>query len=58
MSVLLRVFTRQVAMQSIPQIPAAPEAGEAKPERLASDVVYQGMTIVEAVWLLVSLWGF
>ena len=45
-------------MQSVPQIPAAPEAGEAKPERLTSDIVYQGVTIAAMVWLLVSLWGF
>lgn len=43
---------------SIPQIPAARQTGEVKPERLTSDIVYQGMTIAAVLWLLVSMWGF
>jgi hypothetical protein len=45
-------------MQFIPQIPAARQSGETKPDRLTSDLVYQSMTIAAMLWLLVSLCGF
>jgi hypothetical protein len=56
--VLSAHLKRQAAMESNPRIPAARETGEVKPERLASEIVYQGMTLAAVLWLLTSLWGF
>jgi hypothetical protein len=36
----------------------APFARQLKAEHLASDLVYQGMTIIAVLWLLASLWSF
>jgi hypothetical protein len=45
-------------MQSFTRANPAPDTAAAKPERLASDLVYQGMTIAAMLWLLASLWAF
>ena len=45
-------------MQFISRAFIAPSAGGAKREHLASDLVYQGMTIAAILWLLSSLWAF
>ncbi|HEX8710315.1 MAG TPA: hypothetical protein VF730_00490 [Terracidiphilus sp.] len=45
-------------MESHPPVAVATAVAAAKPARLASDLVYQGMTLAAMLWLLASLWAF